>query len=162
MRSLFRNYARPQALTTLRLQRRVAAGAQGLCGESTGLGPLETKLLESLWAHGYPLTVRCLQRYCPGLAYTTILTTLDRLHRKGLVLRRREGRAFAYAPRCTRDQLLSELICSHVARLVGASEEGGIVLSTLVRAVGRADARLLDELDALVQAERSRLKRPEQ
>jgi predicted transcriptional regulator len=94
----------------------------------------------------------------PELAYTTIMTTLDRLYRKGLLLRDKDGRAFAYAPRCTRAELLSELISGHVADLLGAAEEGTVLLSTLVRAVGRTDAALLDELDALVQAERLRLR----
>jgi hypothetical protein len=41
---------------------------------------------------------------------------------------------------------------------LGAAEEGTLLLSTLVRAVGRTDTALLDELDALVQAERQRLR----
>ena len=121
------------------------------------LGPLETRLLELLWARRRPATVAQIRRALPELAYTTIMTTLDRLYRKGLLLRDKEGRAFAYAPRYTRAELLSELISAHVANLLGA-EEGPVLLSTLVRAVGRSDAALLDELDALVQAERLRLR----
>jgi predicted transcriptional regulator len=86
------------------------------------------------------------------------MTTLDRLYRKGLLLRGKDGRAFAYAARYTRAALLSELISGHVADLLGAAEEGTLLLSTLVRAVGRTDTALLDELDALVQAERQRLR----
>ncbi len=87
------------------------------------------------------------------------MTTLDRLYRKGLLLRHKDGRAFAYVPRYTRAELLSELISGHVADLLGATQEGTVLLSTLVRAVGRTDVALLDELDALVQAERLRLRR---
>jgi predicted transcriptional regulator len=122
------------------------------------LGPLETRLLELLWAQGCPATVRQIRRTLPELAYTTIMTTLDRLYRKGLVRREKDGRAFAYAPRYTRAELLGELLSGHLANLLGATEEGTLLLSTLVRAVGRTDAALLDELDALVQAERLRLK----
>jgi predicted transcriptional regulator len=122
------------------------------------LGPLETRLLELLWAQRRPATVRHIRRALPELAYTTIMTTLDRLYRKGLLLRNKDGRAFAYAARYTRAELLSELISGDVADLLGAAEEGTLLLSRLVRAVGRTDAALLDELDALVQAERSRLK----
>ena len=125
---------------------------------TTRLGPLETRLLELLWAHSRSATVRELQHVCPGLAYTTILTTLERLYRKRLLLRHREGRAFAYQPRCSRDELLSELVSGHVTQLLGASEESSVILSTLVRAVRDTDAALLDELDALVQAERRRRK----
>ena len=121
------------------------------------LGPLETRLLELLWAQRRPATVAQIRRALPELAYTTIMTTLDRLYRKGLLLRDKDGRAFAYAPRYTRAELLSELISAHVADLLRA-EEGAVLLSTLVRAVGRTDTALLDELDAWVQAERLRLR----
>jgi len=125
----------------------------------SGLGPLETRLLELLWTRQRAATVRELQRACPGLAYTTIMTTLDRLYRKRLLLRHREGRAFAYAPRCTRDELLSELVSGHVTNLLGTSQRSSVILSTLVRAVRDTDAALLNELDALIQAERVRLKK---
>lgn len=122
-----------------------------------GLGPLETRLLEFLWARTEAATVSDVQRGCPALAYTTIMTTLDRLYRKRLLLRHRDGRAFAYRPRCTRDELLSEFVSGHVTRLLGASRESSVILSTLVRAVRDTDAALLDELDELVRAERLRL-----
>jgi predicted transcriptional regulator len=131
--------------------------AETLAGQS-GLGPLETKLLELLWQQGRGVTVRHVQPAFPELAYTTLMTTLDRLYRKGLLLRRRRGRAFAYEPRCSRDELVSERVSGQFTDLLGASGASTAILSTLVRAVGRADAALLDELDALVQAERRRIK----
>ena len=124
--------------------------------ESTRLGPLESRLLELLWTRRRAATVRELQRACPTLAYTTIMTTLDRLYRKRLLLRHRSGRAFTYQPRCTRDELLSELVSGHLAELLGASQGSGVILSTLVRTVRDTDAALLDQLEALVQAERRR------
>jgi predicted transcriptional regulator len=124
---------------------------------SSGLGSLETRLLELLWRLGCASTVRDVQSALPGLAYTTIMTTLDRLYRKGLLLRHRQKRAYVYQPRCTRDELLSELASGHVTKLIGASLQSSGVLSSLVRVVGAADVALLDELDALIQAERRRL-----
>jgi predicted transcriptional regulator len=123
------------------------------------LGPLESRLLELLWTQRRPATVGDIRRALPELAYTTIMTTLDRLYRKGVLLRDKDRRAFVYVPRYTRAELVSELISGHVANLLGAAEEGTVLLSTLVRAVGRTDAALLDELDALVQAERLRLRK---
>jgi predicted transcriptional regulator len=122
-----------------------------------GLGPLEARLLELLWSRADAATVSDLKQACPALAYTTVMTTLDRLYRKRLLLRHREGRAFAYRPRCSRDELLSELVSGQVTRLLGASAESHVVLSTLVRAVRDTDTVLLDQLEALVRAERSRL-----
>lgn len=123
----------------------------------TGLGPLEVRLLDLLWSRADAATVGDVQRACPALAYTTVMTTLDRLFRKRLLLRHRAGRAFAYQPRCSREELISELVSGQLARLLGASAHSRVILSTLVRAVRDTDAALLDELEALVQAERSQL-----
>jgi predicted transcriptional regulator len=123
------------------------------------LGPLETKVLDYLWDQRRALTVRQAQLNFPELAYTTLMTTLDRLFRKGLLVRRRLARAFTYEPRYSRQELLSEMVSGQVADLLRASGTTTAVLSTLVRAVGRRDAALLDELDVLVRAECTRLKR---
>jgi predicted transcriptional regulator len=152
-------YSRPRslAMTTRRLQRRPAVTERPPGGRS-GLGPLEAKVLELLWGHDRPLTVRHVHAAFPDLAYTTMMTTLDRLYRKGLLIRCRHGRAFEYESRCSRDELLGEMISGHVTDLLAASVVSTAILSTLVDVVGRRDASLLDELDALVQAKREQLK----
>ena len=156
MRLTFRALTHP--LSAAHRARRHRVDARALRGGAAALGPLETQLLELLWGKKCALTVRQIHLAFPDLAYTTVMTTLDRLFRKGLLLRYKYGRAFSYEPRCARDQLLSELISAHVTELLRASEESAVVLSTLVRAVSQMDAALLDELDDLVRAERSRLK----
>jgi predicted transcriptional regulator len=115
-------------------------------------------VLDVLWGNGRALTVRHVLPAFPELAYTTLMTTLDRLYRKGVLVRRRRGRAFVYEPRCSREQMLNELASNQFADLLAASDARSAILSTLVHCVGRKDAALLDELDALVQAERTRLK----
>lgn len=120
-------------------------------------GPLETKVLELMWGKSRAVTVRHILPAFPELAYTTLMTTLDRLHRKGVLIRRRSGRAFAYQLRCSREQLLSEAVSGQVTDLLATSSASTAILSTLVHCVGRKDVTLLDELDALVQAERARL-----
>lgn len=127
-----------------------------------GLGPLESKVLGLLWVYNRAATVRDVRAAFPKLAYTTLMTTLDRLYRKGVLTRRRRGRAFFYEPRCSRTAMLGELISGHVTEFLEASGADNAILSTLVRAVGRRDASLLDELDALVQAERERLRLEDQ
>jgi predicted transcriptional regulator len=122
------------------------------------LGPLEAKVLDVLWVDGRAVTVRHVLAAFPQLAYTTVMTTLDRLYRKGLLIRRRRGRAFVYEPRCSHEQLLKERVSDQITHLLAASGARSAILSTLVSCVGRKDAALLDELDALVQAERARLK----
>ncbi|MBS0578115.1 MAG: BlaI/MecI/CopY family transcriptional regulator [Proteobacteria bacterium] len=123
-----------------------------------GLGPLESRLLELLWARGRAATVRDLQRSVPKLAYTTIMTTLDRLHRKQFLWRYREGRAFVYETRQTREALLSRLVSRHLGELLGESPQSSAILSTVVDVVGDVDAALLDQLESLTQEARRRLK----
>ena len=114
--SLMRSFFRKQAPLSVTLQmRHQRDAAKTLRTGGPILGPLETQLLELLWARRRPATVRQIRRATPELAYTTIMTTLDRLYRKGLLLRDKDGRAFAYAARYTRAELLSELISGHVA-----------------------------------------------
>lgn len=127
-------------------------------GEPLELGPLELKVLEVLWERNRAATVRNVQPSFPRLAYTTLMTTLDRLYRKGVLRRFRLGRAFGYEPRCSRDELLGEMVSGKLAELLASCGDSTVLLSTLVEAVGHTDAELLDELEALVRAERARLK----
>src|SRR5262249_30651314 len=82
----------PVRLTLNLGHQKVAAAALRTGGAV--LGPLETRVLELLWAQQCPATVGHIRRALPELAYTTIMTTLDRLYRKGLLLRDKDGRAF--------------------------------------------------------------------
>ncbi|HEY6515628.1 MAG TPA: BlaI/MecI/CopY family transcriptional regulator [Steroidobacteraceae bacterium] len=127
-------------------------------GDRLELGPLELKVLEVLWQRNRTTTVRNVQPSFPRLAYTTLMTTLDRLYRKGVLRRFRLGRAFGYEPRCSRDELLGKMVSGRVVELLAACGDSTVLLSTLVEAVGHRDAELLDELEALVRAERARLK----
>lgn len=127
-------------------------------GERLELGPLERQVLEVLWQRKRAATVRSVQPSFPRLAYTTLMTTLDRLYRKGVLRRFRLGRAFGYEPRCSRDELFGQMVSGQVADLMAACGDSTLLLSTLVQAVGHTDAELLDELETLVRAERERLK----
>jgi predicted transcriptional regulator len=133
--------------------------APGLSLESV-FGPLEIRVLEALWGRRAPASVRDLQPAFPGVAYTTLMTTLDRLFRKGMLARRKDGRAFFYAPSRTRDALQSELAGSALASLMpGESTAMRPILSMFVDAVGERDRALLDELESLVRARRDALAR---
>ncbi|MFB7511435.1 BlaI/MecI/CopY family transcriptional regulator, partial [Streptomyces broussonetiae] len=62
-------------------------------------GELESSVLAALWAADGPLTARQVLERLPGeLAYTTVLTILSRLYDKGMLVRHREGRGYAYEP----------------------------------------------------------------
>ncbi len=115
-------------------------------------------MLAVLWERGRAATVRHVLPSFPQLAYTTLMTTLDRLYRKGVLRRRRLGRAFGYEPRCSRDELFGQWVTGQVVDVLATCQDSTVLLSTLVQAVGHSDAQLLDELEALVRAERARLK----
>jgi predicted transcriptional regulator len=122
---------------------------------ATILGPLEWRVLDALWRRDTPATVRDLQPEFPDIAYTTIMTTLDRLYRKSILARTKEGRAFVYAPRQTRAAFDSQR--ATLALLTAVERSGGArpVLSCFVDAIADHDSSLLAELDALVRARRA-------
>jgi predicted transcriptional regulator len=123
---------------------------------SQRLGDLERAVMSALWKSNCALSVREVQsriRRRPALAYTTVLTVLDRLHDKGFVLREKEGRAFSYRPR----QSEAEWLGGRAARVL-ASEAGAgrAVLAAFVASADRADPALLDELSELIEMHRGR------
>jgi predicted transcriptional regulator len=123
------------------------------------LGALERQVMEHLWRAGREASVRDVhEAFAASLAYTTLMTTLDRLHKKGLLRRRKEGRAFVYAPSVSPEQLhlgvATDVIESLLAFDPGAARP---VLSTLVETVGQRDRQLLDELARLVSEKRRQI-----
>lgn len=124
-------------------------------------GPLELRVLDALWAHAAPATVRDLQPQFADIAYTTLMTTLDRLHRKGVLTREKSGRAFRYATTHSRDELESQLAAGALrAALVSDDAALRPLMSCFVDAVGERDRALLGELEALVRARRAKLGDP--
>jgi predicted transcriptional regulator len=126
-------------------------------GHGRQLGPLEWRVLEALWSRGAPASVRDLQPAFPEIAYTTLMTTLDRLHRKTVLARTKQGRAFLYQPQLTRAEFESAR-AADAFRVAIDGGGGSLALSYLVEAVTEHDRRLLDELEALVRARRAAIK----
>jgi predicted transcriptional regulator len=125
----------------------------------TVFGPLETRVLDALWSRAAAASVRDLQPAFPGVAYTTLMTTLDRLFRKGVLGRDKHGRAFFYRPQFSRDELRTQLAGSAFATMLpGDGSAMRPILSQFVDAVGERDHALLDELEQLVRARREQLK----
>jgi predicted transcriptional regulator len=122
-------------------------------------GPLELRVLDALWSLARPACVRDIQPQFPGVAYTTLMTTMDRLFRKGTLRREKAGRAFFYAPKTSPDGLISELAQSTLATLLpGDSESVRPIMSLFVDRISDRDETLLDELEQLVRARRDELK----
>ncbi len=119
-------------------------------------GPLEWRVLESLWTRGSAATVRDLSPMFPDTAYTTLMTTLDRLHRKNVLSRTKRGRAFVYVPCQTRAELESTA-AAHALRAAIDGDGAALrpLLSFFVDAVSDRDHQLLDELESMIQSRRA-------
>ena len=125
----------------------------------TSFGPLEIRVLESLWSRDHPCCVKDIQPDFPGVAYTTLMTTLDRLFRKGTLTRYKSGRAFFYLSRRSPQEMISDLAGSTFATLLpGDHDAARPILSMFIETVVDRDAKLLDELEALVRARQKELK----
>lgn len=116
--------------------------------------------MELLWQHGERSARQMLGLVERPLAYTTVMTTLDRLYKKGLLLRRMEDRAYRYAPRWSREEWDQRRARNFFTRFLSGPEPAGrVLISCLVDAVGKEDASLLDELEARVRARRRALRK---
>ena len=90
-----------------------------------------------------------------NVAYTTVMTTMDRLFKKGLLTRRKVGRAFVYRAAATRKELEGAVASELVQSLLHRDDNEPLpVLSSLVDAVSDRDRALLDELERLIHEKR--------
>jgi predicted transcriptional regulator len=113
-----------------------------------GFGDLESAIMDRLWAHAEPATVReVLEDLRPDrhLAYNTVLTVMDNLYKKGWLRRERDGRAFRYAPNMSREEYGARM-------LRDALDSAGDPAEALVRFVDRMSE---SEAAALRQALRA-------
>lgn len=112
------------------------------------LGNLERDVMDQIWAASGPVTVRDVHEALAverDLAYTTVMTVLDRLAKKGVVHRVRDGRAYRYQAASGKDQLVADLM----REALDAAGNRASREAALVRFVDQASA---DEAKALREA----------
>src|SRR5881296_1509768 len=122
------------------------------------LGSLERDVMAVVWAHGEICVRDACARLDSGVAYTTVMTTMDRLFKKGLLSRRKLGRAFLYRAVATRHEIEEAVAAELVASLM-QRDEALPILSTLVDAVSDRDRALLEELERLIREKRRQIER---
>jgi predicted transcriptional regulator len=125
------------------------------------LGPFEQQLLREVWSRGDATVRELIEHSNLHQAYTTVMTTMDRLYKKGLLDRVAEGRAFRYTPRLTFDELQRGAAIDGIRQLLGSGDTSSLPLSYLVEALSAHDAQLLDELQILIERKRRELKSAE-
>jgi predicted transcriptional regulator len=124
------------------------------------MGPLEIAVLEILWARGESNVHNVVTGLDRPLAYTTVMTTLDRLFKKGILNRRKFERAFLYSPTLSRVQWEYKRAGDFVAGFLAVPQPSReLLVSCLVEAVGRHDEALLDELEKKIRIKRKELNR---
>jgi predicted transcriptional regulator len=121
------------------------------------LGPFEQQVLQELWARGSATVREMLADGKMHQAYTTVMTTLDRLYKKGLLDRAAEGRAFRYTPRLSSEELQRGAALDGIRQLLESGDTSALPLSYLVEALSAHDAQLLDELQVLIERKRREL-----
>lgn len=152
-----------QSLDTFRVLRKLLLGRLGGGTPDpieTAFGVLERDVMRVLWADS-DLAVRDVQtRLSRPAAYTTVMTTLDRLYKKRVLIRRQTGRAFVYSAALTRAQLQAQIAGGVLSGLLQGREGATApVLSNFVESVSAQDggAELLRELEDLVKQKRRQL-----
>lgn len=123
---------------------------------SMPLGPLEQQIHRAVWMRGSATVREVLQDGSIWQTYSTVLTTVDRLFRKGLMGRVSEGKAFRYWVRCSPEELQRRATVSGLRKLL-RTQDAALHLSYFVEAVGEQDEKLLDELQALVERRRAEM-----
>jgi len=123
------------------------------------LGALERAVMEFVWAHGEVAVRDACAALGPSVAYTTVMTTMDRLYKKRLLTRRKVGRAFVYAAAASRAELEGAVAADLVNSLLDNRNGPLPVLSSLVDAVSERDRALLEQLERLVREKRRQLQR---
>src|SRR6478672_12351033 len=127
---------------------------------SLALGKLERAVLDETWQRREVSVRDIYLAFDERIAYTTLMTTLDRLFKKKLLERRKDGRAFVYAAVVSRDDLDRGIKEDVVDGLLGHGADGvEPVLACIVDTISERDRELLDELDSLVQEKKRELGR---
>ena len=129
----------------------------------TNLGFLEREMMEHLWRLEEASVASVHERIGGRLAYTTIMTTLDRLYKKGILHRRKQGRAFFYSASFTREEFNQNLVKRALRFLLQEhNKETAPLMAHLVETFKEHDARLLDELERMIRQSRRRSRNEEE
>jgi predicted transcriptional regulator len=124
---------------------------------SAGVTPLELRIMQVLWRLG-PCQVQAVQQELDGdLAYTTVQTMLNVLHRKGRVTRLLRGRAYEYRTVVSEEKTLGAAARDLIDRMFGGSPEE--LVMSLVKS-RQLDAGRLTKLAERVDAAKAARKNP--
>ncbi|HEX7825090.1 MAG TPA: BlaI/MecI/CopY family transcriptional regulator [Mycobacterium sp.] len=126
-------------------------------GNKSRLGNLERAIMDQLWSRPQPQTGRdvhaVLSAHRP-IAYTTVMTVLNRLTRKDLVVQYRDNRAHRFAARCGRDVMVASLLADALDQVRDIGDRQA-ALVYFVEHVGADEAAALRRALAELECERA-------
>ena len=115
--------------------------------------------MEILWARGESSVHDVIESLRRPLAYTTVMTTLDRLFKKGLLQRQKSERAYLYSPALSQRDWQQRRADAFVNDfLTGPRKTRQLLVSCLLDAVVQQDKFVLDELEQKIQSKREELR----
>ena len=112
-----------------------------------GFGDLEAVIMDRVWDHDGPVTVREVFEELQAervIAYTTVMTTMDNLHRKGWLARVKEGKAYRYTATASREEYSARLMRE-------ALDDGGDTQAVLSHFVAQMDGEESEVLRAVMR-----------
>ena len=113
-------------------------------------GELEARLMEAVWTLDEPNVQEIIDYLGGALNYKTTMTVLNRLVDKGVLNRRKEGRAFVYQAIAPRDELLARVFDQMVRGMLG-DDFRHIALTQMIETAEAIDPHLLDKMAHLIQ-----------
>lgn len=118
-----------------------------MSGRRPELGRLESMVLTVVAASAEPVTVSQVQAQLPAApAYTTVMSTLARLAKKGALRQIRDGRAYRYEPAAPAGSIDDALTARQMRRLLGGGSDRAAVLARFVAELDENEERLLADL----------------
>ncbi len=130
--------------------------------KSPTLGGLEFELMEILWEHGWCGVRDVVPRLGRQRAHSTIVSALDRLHRKDFVDKRPGETALVYAPRFSREDWARRMVGNLIAVTQASPLPRSEVASFLVESIAGNDESLLDQLLEKIEEKRRRIEQGKQ
>ena len=118
------------------------------------LGELELKLMRVVWTARRPVSVRDVLATLDGTkpAYTTVMSTMDRLYKKRILVRAKQGNAFMYQAAMNQAEYQQRIVAEVVRPLL--EQTAAPVLSAFVEVAAGVDTKHLGELERLIAARR--------
>lgn len=116
-------------------------------------GELEARLMEAIWALDLPTVQDVIDHLGGDLNYKTTMTVMNRLVDKGLLSRRKSGRAFVYTTTASKEALMAWVFDKMVRGMLD-NDFRQIALAQMIETAESLDSKLLDDISTLIEQKR--------